>query len=139
MFLLSGNHDYHGNVTAQIAYQNVDSTNRWNYPDWYYNVKFLDGKLEILMIDTSALQNKTEFDSDNWGDINIDFKDRRTPQYAWIEETLSKSTAEMIIVAGHYPVFSHAKHGSTDELVQNLKPLLAKYKVSAYFFRGVIK
>jgi len=132
MYLLTGNHDYHGNITAQIEYTNLDSTNRWNYPDWYYNVKFMDGKIELLMIDTSALQNYTEFDSDHWGDIEIESTDRRTPQYKWIEEILSTSTAEMLIVAGHYPVFSHAQHGSTVELVDNLKPLLKKYEVTAY-------
>lgn len=132
MYLLTGNHDYNGNVTAQIEYTNLDSTGRWNYPDWYYNVNFLDGKLELLMIDTSALQNFTEFDSDQWGDIEIEPTDRRTPQYEWIEKVLSTSTAEMLIVAGHYPVFSHAKHGSTEELVDNLKPLFEKYEVTAY-------
>ena len=38
-----------------------------------------------------------------------------------------------ILVTGHYPVYSVAEHGSTQCLVNNLMPLLHKYKVSAYF------
>ena len=37
-----------------------------------------------------------------------------------------------IIVAGHYPVYSVADSGSTQCLINNLMPLLHKYKVSAY-------
>jgi tartrate-resistant acid phosphatase type 5 len=33
---------------------------------------------------------------------------------------------------GHFPVYSVAEHGSTECLIQKVKPLLHKYKVSAY-------
>lgn len=53
-------------------------------------------------------------------------------QMQWLEETLAASKAEYLIVAGHYPVWSIAEHGPTAFLVSNVKPLLEKYKVSAY-------
>ena len=53
-------------------------------------------------------------------------------QWAWIEETLANSTSNYLLVAGHFPVWSIAEHGPTDCLVQDLKPLLEKYRVTAY-------
>ena len=41
-------------------------------------------------------------------------------QWDWIESTLEKSTAEFVIVAGHYPVYSICSHGPTSELVDEL-------------------
>merc|ERR1711871_33875 len=39
---------------------------------------------------------------------------------------------EYVVVAGHYPVYSICEHGPTSFLVDSLKPLLEKFKVSAY-------
>ena len=46
-----------------------------------------------------------------------------------IESTLAASTADYLIVAGHYPVWSVCEHGPTTNLVSQLKPLLEQYKV----------
>lgn len=53
-------------------------------------------------------------------------------QWAWIENTLAKSTATYLLVAGHFPVWSIAEHGPTDCLVEKLKPLLEDHDVTAY-------
>lgn len=46
-----------------------------------------------------------------------------------IEATLSASTADYLIVAGHYPVWSICEDGPTQVLIDRLKPMLEKYKV----------
>ena len=45
-------------------------------------------------------------------------------QWTWIENTIKASTADYVLVAGHYPVYSVCEHGPTASLVTNLRPLL---------------
>uniref|UniRef100_A0A914C296 Calcineurin-like phosphoesterase domain-containing protein n=1 Tax=Acrobeloides nanus TaxID=290746 RepID=A0A914C296_9BILA len=54
-------------------------------------------------------------------------------QLSWLEEQLSKSTADFIFVVGHYPIYSVSEHGPNQCLIDKLDPLLRKYNVSAYF------
>ena len=51
---------------------------------------------------------------------------------SWVENALSNSDADYLVVAGHYPIFSPCSHGNTDELVERLDPLLKRYGVTAY-------
>lgn len=51
---------------------------------------------------------------------------------SWIETVLAGSTADYLIVAGHFPVYSVCQHGNTQNLVDNLKPLLVRYGVQSY-------
>merc|ERR1719480_3915 len=58
-YVLAGNHDHRGNVTAQIAYSNISK--RWNFPSLWYNFKrtFTAGHttytVEFVMIDSVIL------------------------------------------------------------------------------------
>lgn len=95
------------------------------------------------MIDTIKLCGNTPFTLNPF--IKID---SHTPLYASInDENLadeyfaeldhrlnetSSSGVSYIIVAGHFPVYSVAEHGSTECLIDKLAPLLYKYRVSAY-------
>lgn len=53
-------------------------------------------------------------------------------QLLWLQERMQSSTADFLLVAGHYPVWSVSKHGPTDCLLRRLRPLLVKYKATAY-------
>jgi hypothetical protein len=55
-------------------------------------------------------------------------------QWTWIEDQMKASTADFLLVAGHYPVYSPGEHGPTSTLVSQLKPLLEKY--NAHYFCG---
>ncbi|GAV05409.1 hypothetical protein RvY_15549 [Ramazzottius varieornatus] len=135
-YLIAGNHDHNGNVSAQIAYS--DKLNRWKFPDYYYNLKFecpSGATVEIVLIDTVLLCGHSDHDflhkqPEPWATSS----EIRTAedQWAWIEKTLKASRAEYLLVGGHYPVYSVAEHGSTKCLVDRLFPLLHKYKVQAY-------
>jgi acid phosphatase len=54
-------------------------------------------------------------------------------QVAWFESALKSSVAPWKIVIAHHPVYSGGEHGDTPYIIENILPLLEKYKVQAYF------
>lgn len=133
-YLIAGNHDHNGNVTAQIAYSNLDK--RWNYPDLYYTLGFtIPGSAKtfsVVMIDTVVLCGNSDHDMLYKQPEMPGSPEEAEKQWTWIENQLKKNRAEYLLVAGHYPVFSVAEHGPTGCLVERLMPLLYKYNVTAY-------
>lgn len=135
--LLAGNHDHNGNVTAQVCYS--DKSDRWHFPSLYYtfNETAPDGAtVQFVMIDTVILAGNSDLEdgttlhgSELPGPAS---QSEKAKQLKWIEETLAASTADYVIVGGHYPVWSVAEHGPTKQLSPKNFPLLQKYKVSAY-------
>lgn len=124
--VISGNHDYHGNVTAQMAYTKLDPTNRWFYPKLYHKLSYLNGLIDILMIDTQALKNEYQFDAASG-------VDHSTEQFIWIENQLAESTAEFVFVIGHYPLYTASiVHGNDQFLIDTLQPIMNKYHVTSY-------
>ena len=121
--------------SAQIAYSNVSS--RWYYPSLYHSFEETFGKYKAMfvMLDTVIISGASETSEGvpltgaNYiggggadSDAQIDF----------LNKTLASSDADIIVVAGHYPVWSVCEHGPTDTLIDKVKPLLEKYGVSAY-------
>lgn len=144
-FIQLGNHDYLGNVSAQLAYFN--KSNRWILPDNFYNVDInvnhstsdensAKKLIHVMMIDTVLLCGI----SDTIADFDLDLKGKEKEisdfYFNWIEDELIKISADKvpyIIIAGHYPIYSVSTHGPTYLLIEKLRPLLVKYKVNAYF------
>ncbi|CAL1531088.1 unnamed protein product [Lymnaea stagnalis] len=132
-YLIAGNHDHHGNVTAQILYSKYST--RWNYPDYYYYLElpFADGNHTVgfVFIDTVQLCGSTD-DFTNVKPKGPENKITADAQWTFIEESLKKSRADYLFTAGHYPVYSIAEHGPTDCLVQKLDPMLDTYKANGH-------
>jgi len=137
--LVAGNHDHLGNVNAQIEYSNVSS--RWSFPSLYYTFteKADDGAtVQFVMLDTVTIAGNSQISgrSNQLPGSNLPGptdKALADQQIAWLEDTLSKSSADYLIVAGHYPVYSVCEHGPTRALQDHVKPLLMHYKASAFF------
>ena len=53
-------------------------------------------------------------------------------QWDWLESTLKESTADYLLVGGHYPVWSISNHGPTECLVDQLQHMLQKYQATSY-------
>lgn len=115
-------------------------------PDFNYTIDVISkgSKLiEILMIDTIKLCGNTKFSMNPFEKIDANipsFENKYESEMANLyildlENKLklaSKNRVPYIIVAGHFPVFSVASHGSTQCLIDYLMPLLHKYGVSIY-------
>jgi len=133
-YIVAGNDDYRGNISAEMQYSQVSQ--RWNFPKTNY---VLSGQLpgnngltiEIVMIDTVQLCGKLSLDGrlKPQGPENVTEAEEI---WKWIENKLSTSDSDYLIVAGHYPVYSGGMHGSTKCLQERLQPLLERYRVSAY-------
>lgn len=106
-YTILGNHDYYGNIEAQIAY--TQRSPKWVMPARYFRME--QGDVELFGLDTQ----------------NFD-----PPQLKWLDERLKASKATWKIVFGHHPIRSYGRHGDTSELVDDLLPLLEKRGVQFY-------
>jgi tartrate-resistant acid phosphatase type 5 len=144
-WLVAGNHDYRGNLTAQMSW---GGDPRWRFPALSYTVTWPlaggNGTVSTappdracvrgVFIDTVPFINRYRTNPEsptmaaNLANANA------TAQWAWIETQLQAAASQCVctLVFGHHPVFSGAEHGNAPELVQNLLPLLERYPVDAY-------
>lgn len=145
-YAILGNHDYLGNPESQIEYYKINSKGKWIMPNRFYNriwtIPNSPCTVEIVFIDTVILCPRESYTFlpmiDEFHEYDphyyyvSDFQTKAKIQWSWLERTLKQSTADYLIVAGHYPTYSAGEHGDTGELVEHLAPLLEKYNVSMY-------
>jgi hypothetical protein len=84
------------------------------------------------MIDTQHIAgyfNCNRNDQDYPEDIQPHLQEKAL---SFIESKLENSSADYLLVAGHYPVFSACSNGNTQVLIEKLDPLMKKYGVTAY-------
>jgi tartrate-resistant acid phosphatase type 5 len=135
-YVVPGNHDYKGNVQAEIDYTKIDR--RWYMPARFYSKKMIlnnDTTKQILLvfIDTTPLLSEYYLSPEH-----ADVKTQDTAmQRKWLESVLSDSSPNIKwkIVAGHHPLYTGGKRMNADEtkeLHDLLRPIFEKYKVDAY-------
>ncbi|KAJ8040893.1 Tartrate-resistant acid phosphatase type 5 [Holothuria leucospilota] len=136
-YITAGNHDWDGNVHAQVEYSRVSE--RWNYPSLYYSKRFaipgIEGaSLLLIMIDTMIICGNIDHNEHGTPPLGPAEKRQSLKQLGWLESELASASSETyVIVAGHYPVWSIGSHGPTDCLVEQVKTLLEAYNVTAFF------
>ena len=130
-YAVLGNHDWQGDVPAQIAY--TQQSDRWHMPAQYYaETVAVDDSTEVLFVflDTTPLASPPEYQqrfSDS-GDWDVE------GQLAWLEEALSGSDAAWKVVVGHHPIYvGSVRYTDNERLVELLVPLLERYGVQMYF------
>jgi len=126
-----GNHDYRGNVLAQLdpALQKIDS--RWICLRSF----ILDAEVvDFFFVDTNP------FEIDYWieSEHHYDWRDV-APRKNYIfnllkdlDSALKESTANWKFVVGHHTMRSVSEHGDTEELLELLLPVLNENEVDLY-------
>lgn len=122
-----GNHDYRGNVDAQLDYKGSE---RWRMPARFYarGERLADGtRVDFFHIDTSPFVLGYRGTK-----VRIEGQDPAA-QLKWLDRALDATSAAWRIVVGHHPVFTAVggKH-DTPELIAQLFPLLKRHGVQAY-------
>ena len=112
-----GNHDYKGNVKAQIDY--TKKSKKWNLPGTYY---VLHKKINGIHVDFFAINTNVD---------NLSTSERQK-QEIWILKELQKSKAHWKVVYGHHPWKSSGIHGDTkSKYLNNLfKKIIKTNKVN---------
>ena len=133
-YVALGNHDYRGVPQAQIDYTHASS--RWRMPARYFVQQMRapgDSTLDLFVIDTSPMVKRYD-SSQEQNALRLNVESQDVPaQLRWLDGALGASRADWKIVAGHHPVFSGGSgHGSTPELIADVKPLLERHGVQAY-------
>ncbi len=150
---IMGNHDYGGqNPQPEIDYYLERKDSRWTFPDYQYTkVWSIPGStrtLQIIFINTITLCPEARAKQIGWPpnptnaipnpDATSAAQNRYVwqPTLQWIQSTLSHSTADWVLVAGHYHFFtnSEGEQNTTEAacLQQRLLPLLQHHNVAAY-------
>lgn len=119
-YAVLGNHDYYGNIQAQIDYTKISPGKRWNMPAHYYTFSKAineDHHVQFFALDTTPIERKMP---------------SAIEQLKWLDSELALSTATWKVVFGHHVIFSGGSHGNNKELQKSLKPILEKYNVDLY-------
>ena len=135
-YCILGNHDYHtgGDCDAQIEYHRISS--RWNMPARYYQqTHHVDEHTtaDFFYLDTTPMVG-SYYSLIRGYNTRANVMTQDVPkQLAWFKTALAASTAQWKIVIAHHPIYSGGGHGDTEELIENILPLLHEHKVQAYF------
>lgn len=116
-YVVVGNHDYRGDVNAQVVYSG--RSERWNMPALYYTftVRYGElGKVQFFGLDTDPIVTGGDFEN----------------QLVWLEDELGRSEAGWKVVFGHHPVYSNGLYGNLPEMIDTVLPLLEGYGVDVY-------
>jgi tartrate-resistant acid phosphatase type 5 len=120
-----GNHDYQGNVEAQINYSR--KSQRWKLPNRYYTI--VKEGVRFIFLDTSPFIKKY-YATGHYPDLA---QQDTTKQLQWLDSVLSVSLEKHRFIVGHHPVYSLGNHGHEQDMLLKIKPRLSKYNVPLYF------
>lgn len=135
-YVALGNHDYKGNIQAQIDYSNI--SRRWKMPANYYSETFelKDGNKVLLVVMDSNPFIDSYHKKGTFMYENIIAQDT-VAQKKWLIETLNTSdkSIKWKIVVGHHPLYSGGKrkdNPDTKGFEKKFADLFDQYKVDAY-------
>lgn len=125
--IILGNHDYEGNVNAQVELSKVSPL--WHLPQAYYFESFDEGKIFIAFLDTTCMYyTPEEMRRNRYRGVGITSTHRDT-QLEALKRELARTTAIWKIVIGHHPFYS----GSDDARVERKNQALLRTTLAPIF------
>ena len=107
----------------------------WVMPSLYYtftqDIPFSTQTVQFVMLDTESLVGGDAGQPDS-APPSVTQPAIDEAQWASVADTLSGSTADWLIVVGHFPVYSAGENGPTPLLVSRLLPLMEAAGVALY-------
>jgi tartrate-resistant acid phosphatase type 5 len=125
-YVVLGNHDYQGNVQAQIEYSK--KSQRWKMPARYFTNIFNDTR--FIFIDSSPFIRSYHNRTGSYPDLHLQ---DTTRQLAWLDSVLTQSRERWKIVVGHHPIYSVGEHGSEPDMKRLIEGKLEQHHVHVYF------
>lgn len=113
-----GNHDYRGNIAAQVDYSQLNP--RWNMPAPYFSFTEPIGQessVQFFVLDTTPIHE---------GDYST------TSQILWLRNALQGCQSQYKIVVGHHPLFTGGEHGRSHRNYRQLVGLFDQFKIDMY-------
>lgn len=134
-YVALGNHDYEGNMQAQIDYSQV--SRRWEMPAPYFEkiIKIdKENSLQLLIIDTNPYVESYFGNDEKFPQLSAQDTQK---QMEWLEERLNDKNPKIKwrIVVGHHPLYSGGKRKTNKDTYQIrdlFVPVFQKYKIDAY-------
>lgn len=134
-YVALGNHDYEGNIQAQIDYTKV--SRRWEMPNQYFEklIEIEDNQyLQLLIIDTNPFVSKYHKNPEKYSGINEQDTDA---QIHWLKNKLQNDNPNILwrVVVGHHPLYSGGKRKTSKETIEVrnvFAPIFNQYHVDAY-------
>lgn len=124
-----GNHDYLGDIDAQISY--TDISDRWNMPAKYYHKDVTTedgGVIRFLFIDTNPLHDEYYYKPNYRAVLDQD----TTAQLQWIDSMLT-AEVDWKIVVGHHPLYTGGSRKNDQNYVRkHLEKIFDKHHVDLY-------
>lgn len=134
-----GNHDYRGDVLAQLDPVLKTKDSRWSCQRSFSLSRELSSSggsssVDLFFYDTNPFVEKYWLDTEQAYDWRgVEPKDEYlSKQKEFLSTGLGSSNATWKIVLGHHPVRSVGEHGNTVELVEQIFPILKENNVDLY-------
>lgn len=127
-----GNHDYRGDVEAQLSPILTQKDSRWLcLRSFIVNADIVD----FFFVDTTPFVHEYFV---NPGEHSYDWTGI-SPRESYLanllkdlDSAMGSSTAKWKFVVGHHTIFSAGQHGITEELLKQLLPILQEHNADAY-------
>ena len=139
-YVVLGNHDYLGNVHAQLLYTFAPDYFSWHFPHFFYDEKDLQNDAHFFFMDTALLSltytthllracNVDEEKLQKYFFLVDQFAEQ---QKTWLFDQLSRSKSKWKIILGHYPVVSGGKHQISKEIFDFFHYVCKRFKIDYY-------